>query len=553
MNYKNSKTLTFILTATTTILFNFTLITIDSKLIKERSAAYTKIIKNWNTESWNSDFAQYGPWQDKPMYKVADRKILVDAIFKDIRNKNNKIDPLTAINILTPIAHLYTTEEDEEAAKVINSVKNYIQTTFLAKPAEIIPLKKAHKNNINNYLDNSDAALNESLHFWNHNEISIITLMDNNISNISANNYKILCNACKIGDKLQKCNHLEIFDTHYNILNVVAHQIRQIDGKNHPNQLNILKNKSTSYIQTLYANLPASYKSKQPLFEKFSSVETQKLASSIHKKLEPQTDKILRLYKPANITDCIQTIQDPRLRNIVQNNLQNYAIIQDVRGEGNCGYRAFLGSICMNDFDTKNFTGVETLQRLVQDKFVPLFTKYASNQNNEYKLSVPITGDESKNINFTQQEIQSIQQSMIQYLEDIKKYKSADEIEKLFNTHSEFDFYMIMFLRTLLSDEYSKEATTEEQITAKAMAMAEYDSEIDYFKNLLRWTSWVDNAELATLNKITGITINLIQEQAASNALTPLSTATAPNGQADILFVDNNHYQILRSLPLQKK
>ncbi len=426
--------------------------------------AYKKIITKWNSNSW-----QYGP-----MYKVVDRKMLIDAIFKDIRSDDNednqKCRALTAITLLTPIADAYNTKPEHK--KIIESVQNYIQTTFAPDP--------------------------------------LVTPLATN----------------KLTPK-------------------------------------------EPFMQT-GKRINPHIKTNAPALDEFVKCESPIIPGSC-------TEKVQRLYPLVKVQDHIKTINNSGKRTIVERNLRYYRTIHNVQGDGNCGYRAFLGSIFINCLDSHDFSGVQKLQTILQEQFIPLFTKYAGQQNHPYKLAVPTPNDLSPHteLNYTPEQIQAIHQSMMQFLTDIQNYNSIDQIEELFNKHPKFDFFMIMFLRALIAEELSKKERETERMIAISTRFEDENKnetppvtnilqrmimflrtlitkevpnkdEILYFENLLQWKTWIDQPELAILNEITEININLIQKDASKNPLTSWPSKTYQHSQADMLFVDNNHYQILR-------
>lgn len=388
------------------------------------------------------------------------------------------------------------------------------------------------------YIQDADMLLQESEKFWDEQIHHIINLLDTDASDIDNDEYNILVQACKIGENLQSYKLLEVFDTHYNILYSVIDNLATLNGQINP-EIETLKNVTQSLLHGLYKHLSRTYRKKNS-FEQFH--EANNITTIKHSELEKKNRSAQRIYEKERIYSFFGSINS---------NLRNYHAIQNVRGEGNCGYRAFIASVCMNSVQKHDFAAIERFQELLNNNFIQLFIQYAGYANTQYKLSIPEKYERHINLKFTENEIESIQSSLINFLDTIKTYTETDQVKDLFNQHPEFDFFIIMFLRTLLADEFLKSEMNDQKIFAIYNRNEDDDAtpeeqEQAYFSELLQWTTWIDDPEFKVLNKITGISINLVQQEATTNAHVVYETDTQPMyGSADILFCDNNHYKII--------
>lgn len=397
--------------------------------------------------------------------------------------------------------------------------------------------EKIFKNTkIGRYFNETDEVVYTTEKFWEQNQNNIIALFNQEETNISDENYTILEEACRLGKQLEAYKLLEVFESQYNLLAACIDKLTFTE-----NQSASLKKQAASLIESLYNNLPKNYRH-QTAIQNFNQEQADVIATNRYRALEELQSSTKRIHNP---TKVINGWYNPN------KNIAHYAAISDVRGEGNCGYRAFLGSTLINSVIFQDFRAVQRLQKLIVDQFTNLFTKYATDNAHSYKLSVPNTFIHATQLDFTPEEIEAIRTSMLQKLNEITTYTSPDQVRKLFNEHQSFDFFMIMFLRTLLAEELLKPETYDLKVFALYNRMENENDSIDtyepkYFTELLQWTTWIDDPELTVLANITGITINVIQKDAASNAHKKyIPKDQEPCGQADILFVHGNHYQIL--------
>ncbi|MBV8660758.1 MAG: hypothetical protein JO129_01260 [Candidatus Dependentiae bacterium] len=395
---------------------------------------------------------------------------------------------------------------------------------------------------VKSYIGNDDILLQHAEKFWEKYKNRIVKLLEHQPSIISTRDYEMIQQACVLGKAMEQHYLLELFDTNYNVLNVIVGNIKSIqDGNKINNQTSLqqVKNDSQSFIKSLLE----THRNQQS-FELELVNQEENITRLKHKLLETNNALLRRIAPNKSISDYLSS-KDKNIKHTLKRNLQNYKSISDVRGEGNCGYRAFLGSVYMNGVALGNFEGVNQLQRITENQFTTLFSKYAGQNNNQLKLSVF-----DKQVELTSNEIESIKNSMIRKFETIKAARTFDDVARIFNDNVEFDFYMIMFLRTLISEEFLKDADLKYMAIMARSDELRSEDETKYLNHQLAFRTWIDNAELTALNRATNIDISLINEDAISNSEVDIrsnqSNQVEQALQANISFsASEGHYKIL--------
>ena len=248
----------------------------------------------------------------------------------------------------------------------------------------------------------------------------------------------------------------------------------------------------------------------------------------------------------------IQTIDEYAMSksNIIQKNTQPCRYIIDARGDGNCGYRAFIGSIFLNKAQFKNQQLIPHIQKLLDEKYVQLFIKY-DQQFTSNKNAAAI----------------EIQKYLKEQLNILNNFESIEEVYTQLNKEYAFNYYMIMFLRYLIvqyintlnisrintmihqrSDKISNKdnnifnSATEEECL---LAFAAIDDNITldaYKQKILTWKDELTLDQTKLLSTATNITIYTISE---SNPYQPLAITKNDQeyGVATILYVEG-HYKM---------
>lgn len=442
-------------------------------------------------------------------------------------------------------------EEDKNSE--IFKLLNYLDSDQIVKSQPIDSMEF-----IQSYLDNEDALIHDVHNFWAEHTHHIVKLLEFKQLTIGSSDYKILEHAVTLGKALQQQQLLELFDIHYNVLGAVIDEIASIqDGSKVRKQADLSQLKDDAHAcitslldQTrLHSQLQLQYQ--QSALKNITKPES--IARLKHTLLEKNGASVLRIHPHEEIKEFLKNKDD---KATVMRNLKNYESVSNVRGEGNCGYRAFLGSICMNGIALHDMQGIDRLQQLTDNQLIPLFSKYAGENNNSLKLSV-----NKKKLRLTADNLKAIKQSMLRNFHRIKASREPEEIAQLFNSHPEFDFYMIMFLRTLVSEELLRDADLrvnnaipgrvyEDGVFMRRVKGTESEAQIAemYLNYQLELGMYIDQPELRALQQATNIDINLINESATLNPEVhiPYGSAQPERAlQADILYNGTDHYKIL--------
>lgn len=235
---------------------------------------------------------------------------------------------------------------------------------------------------------------------------------------------------------------------------------------------------------------------------------------------------------------------------IIEHNLAPTEYIIDSRGDGNCGYRSFLGSIFINAHESDNATLPVHLNQLLDTKYIQLFEKHNTQfRFNKHDAAV------------------AIKQYLTEQLQQLSEYTDLPEIHDHLNTEYAFVYYMIMFLRYLIVDEIEKlnstrimtianhtgnfisdqdqalftQATEIERLLADAV-QADNTNLSNYIQKILTWKDELTLDQCHLLAQATGISVYTISQH---NQYQPLAISqTQPEfGIATILYTDG-HYRI---------
>lgn len=237
-------------------------------------------------------------------------------------------------------------------------------------------------------------------------------------------------------------------------------------------------------------------------------------------------------------------------KNIIEHNLAPAEYIIDSKGDGNCGYRSFLGSIFINANQSDNASLLVHLNQLLDAQYIQLFEKYDT-QYNLHKHDAAV----------------AIKQYLTEQLQKLSEYTDLQEIHDHLNTEYAFVYYMIMFLRYLIADNIAQ--LNAHTITSIAKHTGDFISDQDqelftqaselellladalqadnttlpqYLEQIVTWKDELTLDQSRLLAQATGISLYTISQH---NQYQPLaiSAAQPAHGIATILYTDN-HYRI---------
>jgi|GEM_PF-2444118 len=415
------------------------------------------------------------------------------------------------------------------------------------------------------------------LSFWNENLPIINNIVKFNATKISNETAQIVEQAIQLGE-----DNIAIsidFKDNYDLLSFALSGTQSIDTQ--PlNYLSQLQNQLSHLIKLLEIEKQTNKSDNQPSGSgsavAFSQYEVHKKASAddsstMRALIEYAENQFYNPEIPREVQipfreiETSQVYLDKTCKNfpqdrikILHDNLAPTEYIIDARGDGNCGYRAFLGSLFFNAFLSKNNNIYPHIIRLLQEKFAILFDTYNPSL---HRLTPAIIA------------------YLIQTIKNLQKSKSIEEIRILLNNEIAFDSYMIMFFRYLIvdhinnfdtklinemirDDNYPDPATDpNEYMIVSAILADKFDRspaatqqlihqyktnnlfEI-YKQKILSWGDLLTADQTIILARVTNITIERIIEHFKSDQPYAL---TYPLGQligtADILFV-GGHYRI---------
>lgn len=412
----------------------------------------------------------------------------------------------------------------------ILSVFLSLLTTHLIMPASM------NESEITVFNEQADEVTQQAVTFWQTFELPLLTILDNPHAFIDVDTEESFTIALDLGFQLANYNRLEIFATQYNALSTATNQLFTILQEN----LNLQEDPSDQSITD------------QENFMAFQKFQTQ--AQLLLSMLENHQIKLTQ-QRQQSIATAIDTTnnQFSSISNFVDHarrlsparnfGTDGYRYTSAILGDGNCGYRAFLTSAYINSIEYQNYDAVQSLKNLVRQQFTPIFKSFAQGTSRtRFHIKRPFLRT-YQYIQLTDEEIEHIKIAMLNTLDQIQNLSSNRELLPILNNNPAFDFYMIMFIRGLIM-QYMIEHPEElmiATITAAAAATKEM-SEEEYLQYLAEWTTWIDSPELAVLNRITGITIRIINHEAAMNRATVYQESEIAVGHADLLFVNGNHY-----------
>lgn len=394
---------------------------------------------------------------------------------------------------------------------------------------------------ISNMLKKEDNLTQQAALFWNDFQNNVIAVLNNPDTEINIEDFKT---AIDLGFDLEKINELEIFETQYNALLAAVH--KTIERINNPIG-DYMDPTNLSILDTQI--LEEFIKIKRATKILLEIIDTRKNQNRVLKRAQEKAKKADQIIITSY--ERVPDLKDLslRLRSTEPFNKDGYNFTSKILDDGNCGYRAFLSSIYVQtitshpDITRRNNQAIDRLQYLVANRFKDIFEMFGSSSISKTHFFMRDGWGNMQYINVNNDEIESIQLSLINQLEQIKSLRTISNLKDLLNRELGFDFYMIMLLRGLIADYMIK----NEDALEIAAITREKDT-IDYLQDLLRWKTWIDQPELQALNNITNIIIQVVNDSAPSNRQTLYNDTPLPDGQANILFVNNNHYNIIHQI-----
>ncbi len=303
-------------------------------------------------------------------------------------------------------------------------------------------------------------------------------------STISIDTAEDILTALDIGLASIEKSFFDAYESYYYILhsNIKIIETIENDQPGKTSLLNMLREKNTHFMNLLIL------KAIQAKIEFYIQVVLQTVTPLAQEHLEsfgmiPAIQDILSIEDYTK--SSIQPNYSPEL-------LQDYRYAVEIRGDGNCGYRAIVASMLINAIESRNLYIIYNFKELVRSKFANLFQTYDT------------LFDES-----IQEQVGNVlQQNLIDKLTFIEKYPSIQSVQNAFNDSIEFDFFIVMFIRYLIID------YAQHNRDIKADIEGLYGSIDAYAENILTWKTYIDNLELTILSQVLSLKIIALIENA---------------------------------------
>lgn len=341
--------------------------------------------------------------------------------------------------------------------------------------------------------------------FWNSNTKAVVNYIKNEHNSIqqTLQALSFMQEAIELGQALQQSKILKDFENQYLLAAIVIDKITLLT-----NQLN-----TTDVIQfnpeiiiCMKAQLTDILDSLNLMNKKFDYNYLEVATKVVLQISQPQLahEKIINLpiRKTQTIGAYVQKSNDTNLKET----LQNYTSIITTQDDGNCGYRTLLASFLMQAVDAHDKKPIIYLEKLITDKFQPLFMDHDQLFPKKIKLSIAHT----------------LQKHLIKQLKKVATTKNIEQVKDMWNEDPVFDFYMIKFLRYLILnyiDEHKELSETMHFI---------YRDFAQYQKNICSWGYQITELELNILASAMQTTIS-IQDQNNTDQKLTIYQATPEN------------------------
>lgn len=415
--------------------------------------------------------------------------------------------------------------------------------------------------------DASQDILSSLALFWDKNLSTIERLVNFEATQITSETAQIIEQAITLAEN--NLDNALNFEGNYSMLNFALSEIKIIDRKSNP-YLKSLKERSLNLVNILSDLQAAKTAAKNAIDNTAGAGRHEKGAAD-----SPETAGFIQyaesqFYNPSFSREGqisfreIQSAQDypdvnyphhsKQEKDIIRKNLQPCKFIIDARGDGNCGYRAFLGSLFFNAISNQNKSIYASLDNLLQQNFIKLFEKY-----NPALKSANV--DASETLKY-----------LLAQLNNLNQCKSIEDIRTLLNKEVAFDYYMIMFFRYLTVDyinnlnislmtkmiedrdkenapeEFQQASETETMIVDGIIRDARDNRKRpltiqEYTRKFLTWGDELTLDQARILAQVTNIVIQILIESNPYQQLAICRPMNEPIGIADILFV-GGHYRV---------
>lgn len=220
------------------------------------------------------------------------------------------------------------------------------------------------------------------------------------------------------------------------------------------------------------------------------------------------------------------TLTHARTIENLQQDLAPYSHVIDSRGDGNCGYRAIIVSMLVENLHNKKI--VAHLKDLIQKDFTTMFEKY------DTTLQANVAQDAHT--------YQQLQTYVLEKLDEINACQDIASMKKLIDTDTTFDYCMIMFERYKMTDLID---------TSKAddlLGFFDDRERLGIRKNIGTWGTELDQPQTGLISRALETNIHTIElTKTVVQSITPNSKPielSNTQNNAYILFT-TGHYQLL--------
>lgn len=261
---------------------------------------------------------------------------------------------------------------------------------------------------------------------------------------------------------------------------------------------------------------------------------TRQQADALRQMTENFSESTLNAYDNISqqLTDKETTRANQRTIKNLKEDLAPYSHVINSRGDGNCGYRAIMVSMLVENLHNKKI--VAHLKDLIQEKFTTLFTEYdtalISHKEGKYPQDV--------------QTYQKLKTYVLNKLDEINACKDIESIKRLIDHDTTFDYSMIMFERYLTLKEIEVYKGND---SVQAFIAADKDNIV---KNIGTWRTELEVTHSYIIAQALNINIRTIAQEIPQNIVSTGNKNTAGDkntpavGDAHILFVPG-HYKLL--------
>jgi hypothetical protein len=228
-----------------------------------------------------------------------------------------------------------------------------------------------------------------------------------------------------------------------------------------------------------------------------------------------------------------QELKNQRTIENLKQDLAPYSHVIDSRGDGNCGYRAIMVSMLIENLHNKNI--VAHLKKLVSEEFTTMFDKYDTSLRNS-------------STNRREQDVQTykeLQTYVLNKLDEINACEDIESIKRLIDHDTTFDYSMIMLERYKMLDLIDNPKTPKER---EILGFFTDEERAKMKTNIGTWQTELDQPQTGLISLALETNIHTIQEYSTVKQITtpnfePIELSNTQNN-AYILFT-KGHYKLL--------